>query len=102
MLLDVCQQTVYPSYMSRPRHPNKHIEAAVQHAESLGWLLRKSKGHAWGHLYCPLKSRAGCIVSVYSTPRVPENHARHIRRDVDMCPHNPIREGDRGNQEEEG
>jgi|BogFormECP12_OM1_1039635.scaffolds.fasta_scaffold10542_1 hypothetical protein len=75
--------------MSRSRHPNKHIELAIQYAESLGWRVELSRGHAWGHLLCPRSTREGCIVSVWSTPKNPENHARHIRRDVDMCPHGP-------------
>lgn len=73
--------------MSRPRHPDKHIEKAVQYAESCGWRVELSNGHAWGHLLCPLQTRDGCIVPVWSTPRNPENHARHIRREVDFCPH---------------
>jgi hypothetical protein len=73
--------------MSRPRHPNKHIEAAIQYAESLQWVVLISSGHAWGRLYCPQSSRAGCIISVWSTPRNPENHARHIRNMIDQCPH---------------
>jgi hypothetical protein len=73
--------------MSRPRHPNKHIEAAIQHAESLGWRVQLSSGHAWGKLFCPHRARGSCIISVWSTPRSPENHARQIRRAVDRCPH---------------
>jgi len=73
--------------MSRPRHPDKHIEHSVQYAESLGWEVRMSKAHAWAHIRCPLGSRGGCIVSVWSTPRNAENHARQIRRDIDNCPH---------------
>lgn len=73
--------------MSRPRHPNKHIERAVQYAESLGWQVRMSNQHAWGRLFCPHSTREGCIISVWSTPHNPENHARHLRRDVDACPH---------------
>jgi hypothetical protein len=73
--------------MSRPRHPDKHIERAVQYAERLGWRVVLSNGHAWGRLFCPLNSREGCIVVVYSTPRVPENHARHVQREIDLCPH---------------
>jgi hypothetical protein len=73
--------------MGRPRHSNKHIELAVQYAEALGWRLEMSNGHAWGRLFCPHATREGCIVSVWSTPRNPENHARHIRREVDLCPH---------------
>ena len=73
--------------MSRPRHPNKHIEKAIQYAEAIGWTVKTPASHAWGRLFCPLRTRDGCIVSVWSTPRVPENHARHIRREVDLCPH---------------
>lgn len=75
--------------MTRPRHPNKHIEAAIQYAESLGWRVQMSQGHAWGRLFCSQGGRGGCIISVWSTPKNPENHARHIRREVDHCPHRP-------------
>jgi len=73
--------------MGRPRHPNKHIEAAVQYAERLGWQVVMSNDHAWGRLFCPKSTTSGCIISVWSTPRKPQNHARHIRRKVDVCPH---------------
>lgn len=73
--------------MTRPRHPDKHIEKAVQYAESVGWEVRISNGHAWGRLYCPLNTTDGCITSVWSTPRNPQNHARQITREVDTCPH---------------
>lgn len=70
-------------------HPNKHIRAAVDYALSKGWRLVKSgaRAHAWGRLYCPAGVRGGCTITVYSTPRVPEHHARYIRRRVDDCPH---------------
>ena len=73
--------------MTRPRHPDKHIEKAISYAESLGWRVEISEGHAWGRLFCPLSTREGCIVSVWSTPKNPENHARHIGREVDLCNH---------------
>lgn len=73
--------------MSRPRHPKKEIEAAVQYAEGLGWEFVKCRGHVWGELYCPHHQRGGCIRRVFSTPRNPERHARDIRHDVDCCPH---------------
>jgi hypothetical protein len=71
----------------RPRHPDKHIEAAVRHAESLGWRVEMSNGHAWGFLLCPERSREGCSIAVFSTPKVPEHHARHILKRVDRCTH---------------
>ena len=54
--------------MGRPRHPNKHIEAAIRYAESLGWCVELSNGHAWGRLFCPREARGGCKKSVWSTP----------------------------------
>lgn len=73
--------------MTRPRHPDKHIEKAVRYAESLGWRVQISSGHAWGKIFCPQSTRDGCYFCVWSTPRNAENHARHIRREVDLCPH---------------
>jgi hypothetical protein len=73
--------------MNRPRHPKPPVEKAVRYAEELGWHVEISAGHAWGRLFCPFSSREGCIISVWSTPRSPENHARHIRKAVDACPH---------------
>jgi hypothetical protein len=74
--------------MAWPRYSNKHIEAAVKHAESLHWRLVKASAHAhsWGYLLSP-QTRMGCELTVYSTPRVPENHAKDIRREVDGRPH---------------
>ncbi len=70
-------------------HPNKHIREAVDEAVSAGWRLVKSgpRSHAWGRLYCPAHSQGGCIITVYGTPRVPEHHARYIRRRIGACQH---------------
>lgn len=73
--------------MSRRKHPKTDVEKAVQYAEQQGWRVQLGGSHAWGRLYCPHSTRVGCIVSVWSTPRSPENHARHIRKAVDTCPH---------------
>ena len=67
-------------------HPDPEIEAAVRHAEDLGWRFeRVGRGHAWGRLYCPGATRAECIVSVWSTPRNAHHHARQIARAVEKC-----------------
>ncbi len=75
--------------MTRKKHPNKEIEAAVQYAENRGWRYKTTGGsaHAWGRLLCPFVSREGCSMSVWSTPRDPVNHAKQIQRRVDACPH---------------
>jgi hypothetical protein len=79
------------SEMTLNDHPNKHIRAAVDYALSSGWSLKKAgpRAHIWGTLYCPRRDRQGCFRFVYCTPRVPEAHARDIRRAVDRCPHVP-------------
>jgi len=87
--------------MTRPRHPNKHVEKAIRYAESRGWCVEMSQGHAWGRLLCPQSSREGCIVSVWSTPRKPENHARHIWREIDLCPHGVEKSDDDLNEDRE-
>lgn len=76
--------------MSRPRHSKKEVEAALAYAESRGWRIELASGHAWARLYCPWNDencRCGefCVVSIWSTPRNPGNHARQIRRVVDHC-----------------
>ncbi|NCX94248.1 MAG: hypothetical protein EBX40_06200 [Gammaproteobacteria bacterium] len=73
----------------RPKHPNKELEKAVKYAESKGWRYQTPGGsaHAWGRLLCPLATREGHAMSVWSTPRNPENHAKQIKRNVDSCDH---------------
>jgi hypothetical protein len=72
--------------MARPRHPNKNIEKAIRYAESHGWRVLVGGAHAWGFLLCPERSREGCRLSVWSTPRSPTDHAKDILRGVDGCP----------------
>ncbi len=75
--------------MLRKQHPNKEIEAAIQYAEAHGWRYKKAgnSAHAWGRLLCLLETREGCMMSIWSTPRNPYNHAEQIRRRVNQCPH---------------
>ncbi len=88
--------------MTRPRHPKPEIEKAIQYAEELGWKAELSNGHAWGRLFCPQSTRDGCIVSIWSTPRSPENHARQLRKVVDRCPHGNDPNNIDGDELEEG
>lgn len=75
--------------MLRKKHPNKEIEDAILYAEEKRWRYRKTGGsaHAWGRLLCPLSSREGCSLSIWSTPRNCELHARQIRKFIDRCQH---------------
>lgn len=73
----------------RAKHPNKEIEAAIQYAIKNGWRYRHAgnSAHAWGRLLCPLEDREGCSMSIWSTPKNAENHAKQIKRNVKSCPH---------------
>jgi hypothetical protein len=66
-------------------HPNKHIREALKYAEEHGWRFTKSRGHAFGRIRCDFGHRE-CQMSIWSTPRNPERHARAIRKKVDDCP----------------
>ena len=72
-------------------HPNKHIREALKYAEENGWQFIKSRGHAYGRIRCNFGHRR-CQMSIWSTPRNPEGHARAIRRKVDACPGVPYEE----------
>lgn len=73
----------------RNRHPDKHIEAAIVYAESLGWEFRESGGssHAWGKLFCPLHTRDGHHLSIYTTPSNPFRYAQLICQRINKCEH---------------
>ncbi|MCC5934567.1 MAG: hypothetical protein LAT75_10940 [Candidatus Cyclonatronum sp.] len=71
------------------KHPNKEIQKAIEYAQTQSWVLKDSgkSSHSWGRLMCPESSRNGCVISVWSTPRNPENHAKQILKMVNKCPH---------------
>lgn len=73
----------------RAPHPDKAIEESIVYAENHGWIYKDSgkSSHAWGRLFCPLHTREGHQMSIWSTPRCAFNHARQIKRMVDKCQH---------------
>ena len=74
--------------MPRARHPKKEVEAALAELEDAGWTVApNASGHRWGVARCAESSRSGCQVSIWSTPRSPDNHARQLRRVRDRCIH---------------
>ncbi|XBS70052.1 hypothetical protein ABK905_01670 [Acerihabitans sp. KWT182] len=66
-------------------HPNKHIHAAIKYALTRGWKFRASQGHAFGRLCCGKPEHIKHQMSVWSTPKNPEHHAKQICRQVDRC-----------------
>ncbi|MCU4358463.1 hypothetical protein [Acinetobacter ursingii] len=74
------------------KHPNKHIEEAIQYAMENGWYVVESGKSA--HSFCRLKCVYGYSehqMSIWSTPKSPENHAKQIRRKADQCKGNDER-----------
>lgn len=73
------------------KHPDKDINKAIKHAVECGWTVKKSNAQAkpWGIMKCPLNSKCrtgnSCSVSIWSTPRDPQNHAKMIFKVVDGC-----------------
>jgi hypothetical protein len=67
-------------------HKNKHIREAIKYAKSRGWTYEKryGKGHAVGRLRCQFGHHE-CQMSVWGTPRSPEDHAMRIKSRVDKC-----------------
>lgn len=90
----------------RPRHPKKEIENALQYAESHGWIIEHSGGgHSWGSMKCPYNDsdcRNGdyCLVQIWSTPSVPEKHAKRLTSIVDKCTRRKQQEEDREQENE--
>lgn len=71
------------------RHSKKEVQNAIDYALERGWSFEKAgpRAHSYGVLYCLLRTREGCRISVFSTPRSAENHANYIRGEIDRCPH---------------
>jgi len=71
------------------KHPNKHIQAAIGYALSRGWtwVSPGDSAHCFCKLRCgnPKDEHRHHQMSVWSTPKSAENHARQIRRKVDQC-----------------
>ncbi|MFK3660303.1 hypothetical protein ACI2I2_07220 [Scandinavium sp. NPDC088450] len=68
-------------------HPDKHIRAAIRYAESKGWhfTFGGKSSHCYGRLMCGIPWHREHMMSVWSTPGNPQNHAYQIIRKVDSC-----------------
>ncbi|WP_156656722.1 hypothetical protein [Morganella psychrotolerans] len=68
------------------RHPDKHIQSAIEYALLQGWVWISggNSAHAFCRLRCssPAEKHRLHQMSVWSTPRSPENHAKQIIRKV--------------------
>lgn len=65
--------------MTWGRHQNKDIRRALDAAREAGMdVVPTDSGHRWGYVACP--RRDAPPLSVWSTPKVPENMARRIAK----------------------
>lgn len=68
------------------KHPNKHVREAIEYAVENGWdVVETGKS---GHAFCRLKCILGHAehqMSIWSTPKDPETHAKQILRKVRQC-----------------
>lgn len=69
--------------MPEARHPKKEVHEAVDELRKADWEVELRTGHAWAVAKCPYGC---CMVSIWSTPQVPGNHARQLRRSLERCP----------------
>jgi hypothetical protein len=69
--------------------PAKEILNALQDLRSADWRVHLTGGqaHAYARAYCPGGSDGCPPLTVYGTPKVPENEAARIRRAMRRCPH---------------
>jgi predicted Zn finger-like uncharacterized protein len=59
-------------------HSKKQVRKALDEADEAGFDVQDtSAGHRWGIVRC---TKCGQTFSVWSTPRVADNHAKQIRR----------------------
>lgn len=68
-------------------HPDKHIRAAIQYALNQGWLFSPGghSAHCFGRLRCGIAGHREHMMSIWSTPSSPQNHARQIIRKINSC-----------------
>ena len=68
------------------KHPNKEIQRAIEIALESGreWVETGKSSHAFCRLRC-LLGHSEHQLSVWSTPKNPEGHARQIVRKVKQC-----------------
>lgn len=68
-------------------HPDKHIRAAIHCAVARGWHFSPGghSAHCFGRLKCGIPEHREHMMSVWSTPAVPQNHARQIVRKIESC-----------------
>ncbi|MFC0139013.1 hypothetical protein ACFFJN_02125 [Erwinia mallotivora] len=76
--------------MSR-KHKNRQIQQAIEFAIDHGWILIAAgkSAHCFAKLRCGVPGHQEHMMSIWSTPGNPLNHAKQIVRKVSQC--TPVR-----------
>ncbi|WP_126462697.1 hypothetical protein [Providencia rustigianii] len=63
------------------------MQQAIEYAELQGWfiVMGSHSSHCYAKLRCGIEGHQDHMLSIWSTPRNPENHAKQIKRMVDKC-----------------
>jgi hypothetical protein len=69
------------------KHPNKQIRAAIEAAEQAGWQVvgAGKSAHCFCKLRCGTPEHSEHTMSIWSTPKSPEEHAKTILRKIKQC-----------------
>jgi hypothetical protein len=69
--------------------PAKEILEAIRELEAAGWRVQIASGraHAYARAYCPGGPEGCPPLTIYGTPRVPENEAAKMLRALARCEH---------------
>jgi hypothetical protein len=69
--------------------PAKEILEAIRELEAAGWRVQIASGraHAYARAYCPGGPEGCPPLTIYGTPRVPENEAAKMLRTLARCEH---------------
>ena len=70
----ISAKVLYRVNVTVARCPKKDVENALAQLEEAGWTIAiASSGHRWGLAKCGESSRAGCQMSIWSTPATQVN-----------------------------
>ena len=69
------------------KHPSKEVQKAIEYAIASGWHIVDAgkSAHCFAKLRCGIPEHREHMMSIWSTPRNPENMAKRIRELVDKC-----------------
>lgn len=71
------RSVLYSHNMPVGRHPKKEIAEVLRNVPDHLTVVQTAAGHRWGHVQC---TYCATVISIWSTPRNPGNHAKDLAR----------------------